>query len=88
MDLSYLMEYSVPVIVGLCLCIGFVVKQSLDFIPNKYIPLIMAAVGLLVNVWINKGISAEVALSGMFSGLISTGLYELFRNMVNKGSMK
>lgn len=88
MDLSYLMEYSVPVIVGLCLCIGFVIKQSLEFIPNKYIPLIMAAVGLFVNVWISKAISAEVALSGMFSGLISTGLYELFRNMVNKGGMK
>lgn len=84
MDLSFLTEYAVPVIVGLCLCLGFVIKQSLDFIPNKYIPLIMAVTGLLVNVAINSAISASIALGGVFSGLISTGMYELFRNFIER----
>ena len=42
MDLSYLTEYAVPIIVGICLCVGYIVK---NIIPseeiNKYIPLIM-----------------------------------------------
>lgn len=88
MDLNFLLDYSVPVIVGICLCLGFVIKQSLEHIPNKYIPLIMAAVGLFINICINRGVSAEIVLSGMFSGLLSTGLYELFRNMIDKGGEK
>lgn len=82
MDMEFLMQYTVPVIVGICLCLGFVIKRSIGCIPNKYIPLIMAIVGLLVNVAMNKTITADIALSGLFSGLVSTGMYELFRNII------
>lgn len=85
MDLSFLAEYQVPMIVGICLCVGFVIKQSLSFIPNNYIPLLMAVLGLLVNIGINKNFTGEIVLQGLFSGLISTGLYEMFRNIINKG---
>ena len=30
MDLSFISEYAVPVIVGICLCVGYVIKTSLD----------------------------------------------------------
>lgn len=84
MDVSFLMEYSVPVIVGICLCVGFVVKQSLSFIPNKYIPLIMAVLGLVINISMNHTFTAEIALQGLFSGLISTGMFEMFRNLLDR----
>lgn len=83
-DLSMLNEYFVLVVVGVCLCIGYVIKTSLDFIPNKYIPLIMAVLGVMLNIWVAGRINIEVLLAGMFSGLASTGLYETFRNMINK----
>ena len=83
-DLSMLNEYFVLVVVGVCLCIGYVIKTSLDFIPNKYIPLIMAVLGVILNVWVAGRIDIEILLAGMFSGLASTGLYETFRNMINK----
>ena len=41
MDLSQLGEsaqYMVPLIILFCMCIGYVIKTSLDFIENKYIP--------------------------------------------------
>lgn len=84
MDLSALTQYLSLVIVGICLCVGYIIKNSLDFIPNKYIPLIMGILGLIINVLINlsTGINAEVILGGLFSGLASTGLYEAFRNML------
>lgn len=84
MDLTFLTEYAVPVIVGICLCLGFIIKTSLDFIPNKYIPLIMAALGLALNMFITADFTADVILGGLFSGLASTGLYEAFKNVLNK----
>lgn len=89
MDLSFLSEYAIPVIIGICLCIGFVIKQSLSFIQNKYIPLIMAVLGLVLNVWLNQLVfTPEIVLGGLFSGLTSTGFYELFHNLLEKGVKK
>lgn len=86
MDLSVLTQYISIIVVGICLCVGYVIKNSLDFIPNKYIPLIMLVLGTVINVLMNlTGINAEVVLTGMFSGLASTGLYEMFKNLINKG---
>ena len=78
-------QFSVPVIVGICLCVGYVLK---NIVPtdkvNRFIPLIMAALGLALNVWIHMGISPEIILGCLFSGLSSTGLYEAFRNLIKK----
>lgn len=84
MDLAFLLNYAEPVVIGICLCVGYVIKSSLDFIPNKYIPLIMAVLGLIVNVLINKGIDGNIALTGMVSGLSSTGLHQAFKNLIIK----
>lgn len=86
MDISVLTQYLSIVIVGICLCVGYVIKNSLDFIPNKYIPLIMLILGTIINVLINisTGINAEVILIGMFSGLASTGLHQVFTQLINK----
>ena len=85
MDISELTQYLVLVVVGICLCVGYVIKKSLTFIDNKYIPLIMLVLGLAVNVLINiPSISADIVLSGMVSGVASTGLYEAFRNLIER----
>lgn len=81
-DLSVLNEYLVPVVIGICLCVGYVIKSSLDFIPNKNIPLIMAVLGLIVNILMHHSIDANVVLAGMFSGLSSTGLHQIFKNLI------
>ena len=84
MDISFLSNYFILVVVGICVCSGYIIKESLSFIDNRYIPLIMAVIGIALNVWIAKRIDAEILLGGMFSGLASTGLYEAFRNLINK----
>lgn len=85
MDLAILNEYLVLVVVGICLCVGYVIKHSITIIPNKYIPLIMLILGTTINVLINLGnVTAEVILAGMVSGLASTGLHEAFRNLIEK----
>lgn len=82
MDLSFLQSYYIPVIAGICLCIGYIIKSSFGFIPNKYIPLIVGVLGLLTNIAINKTVSADIVLGGLFSGLSSTGMYEMFKNII------
>lgn len=84
-DLSFLSNFAVPLIVGVCLCIGYILKNivSTDKV-NKYIPLIMGVIGLALNIWINTAFTPEILLGGLISGLASTGLYEAFKNLIGK----
>lgn len=84
--MDFLTEYSVPVIVGICLCVGFILKNVIttDKI-NKFIPLIVTIIGVVVNAWLNAWtITPEILLSGMFSGLASTGMHQLFKQFIEK----
>ena len=84
--MDFLTEYSVPVIVGICLCVGFILKNAIttDKI-NKFIPLIVAIIGVVVNAWLNAWtVTPEILLSGMFSGLASTGMHQLFKQFIEK----
>lgn len=81
MDL--LNQFTVIAVVAICLCVGYVIKHSLTFISNKYIPLIMAVLGVVLNVWINNwAFTPEILLGGLASGLASTGAFELVRNII------
>ena len=73
-------EYSVPVIMLICLTIGYVVKQ-INFIPNKYIPLIMFILGSVFG-FVTNGFSFNSFVSGAVSGVASTGFYELFAQLI------
>lgn len=85
MNIEFLNEYINLITLGICLCTGYVIKTSLDFISNKYIPLIMLMLGVVINILCNiNNIDAVVILSGMISGLASTGLYEAMRNLLQK----
>lgn len=85
MNIEFLNEYINLITLGICLCTGYVIKTSLDFISNKYIPLIMLILGVVINILCNlNNINETVILSGMVSGLASTGLYEAMRNLLQK----
>ena len=82
MDLQFISEYAVPVIVGICLCVGYVIKTSFSSVNNNYIRFSMAVLGVILNIWINMSITAEIILGGMFSGLCSTGLHQVFKTLI------
>lgn len=80
MDISFLNDFMMPVIIGLCLCVGYVVKHWIKDVDNKVIPTLCALLGVLVAVWIHWGnITPEVILSGLASGLASTGLHQAIK---------
>ena len=90
MDINFLFDYINPIILGICLLVGFALKTAFDKFPNKYIPLSTLCMGTIIAILINlqAGINAEVILGGMISGLASTGLYEMLRNLLNKDGKK
>lgn len=85
MEISELSQYANTVICGICFCLGVTIKNSLDFIPNKYIPLIMTITGVFLNTWLNNWtISPKIILEGAVSALASTGTWELLRNSLKQ----
>ena len=85
MDLNFLTEYAVPVIVGICLCVGYVIKKFVEDVDNKYIPAICTVIGLIPAIWIaGWAISPDIILRGLFSELCSTGLHQLFKQLIEK----
>lgn len=87
--MEFLSRYVVLLVLGICLCLGYIIKHSITFIPNKYIPLIMGIAGTILNVWLNNwSLTPEILLGGMASGLASTGAFELVRNMALNTEVK
>ena len=82
---EFLSRYVVIVVLAICLCLGYIIKHSISFIQNKYIPLILAICGIILNVWISGWtFNPEILLGGLASGLASTGAFEMVRNIADK----
>ena len=80
--MDFLSQYVVVVVLAICLCLGYIIKHSVSVIPNKYIPLIMAVAGVILNLWMNGWeFTPEILLGGLASGLASTGTHELIRHL-------
>lgn len=83
--MDFLKDYMVFAIVGICLCVGYIIKKTIAKDTfDRFIPLIVGVLGAGLNIWINMDISAEIILAGLVSGLASTGLYEAFHQFLNK----
>lgn len=86
MNMDFLNSYLVLIVVGICLCVGYVIKH---FVPtdkiNRFIPLIMAVLGVALNVWVNRfTFTPEILLGGLVSGLASTGMHQVFKMFIEK----
>jgi hypothetical protein len=80
--MEILSQFVVVIVMAICLAVGYVIKHSLNFLPNKYIPLIMAVLGTVINMWVNLWtFTPEILLGGLASGLAATGAFELVRNI-------
>lgn len=80
--MEVLSQYIVLGIVATCLAIGYIIKNSIKIIPNDYIPLILAIIGVILNVWANGWtFTPEILLGGLASGLASTGAFEFVKNI-------
>ena len=91
--MEFLNEYMLPVIMGICLMVGYVIKHWIKDADNKIIPTVCAIVGVVVAFWLRWGditpqVVPEIILSGLASGLASTGLHQAFKQFIDNGKSK
>ncbi len=90
MDITVANDFISPLALVGALCVGYIVK---NLVPseeaNRFIPLIAALTGFVICAAEALGtgaFSAETVVTGLVSGLASTGLYEAFKNLIGGGS--
>lgn len=87
MDVTEIFGYIQIIPMGVALCIGFIIKNAVPSdAVNRYIPIISAVIGVLVSWWVGGAMTPEILLGGLISGLAATGLYEAFRQVIDKAS--
>ena len=83
--MEFLNEFMMPVVLGICLVIGWVIKKWIADIDNKYIPTIVTILGAVLAVWFNSWtVTPEIILSGLITGAASTGMHQLFTQFIEK----
>lgn len=83
--MDFLNAYLIPEVTILCLMLGYIVKMWVKDVDNKWIPTIVAVVGIAAAVIMSKEITIAVIVSGALSGLSSTGLHQLFKQWMENG---
>lgn len=80
MSMEFLEALIVPVIMAICLCIGFIIK-GFKKIPNKWIPVILALLGVAIAIWESwESITPEIIAGGLASGLAACGAYDTYKH--------
>lgn len=77
-----LQTYYMPAVFVACLCMGYIIKR-IDFIPDKYIPLIVGTLGVIFG-FMSADFSFITFVCGLFSGLASTGAHQLLKQLIEK----
>lgn len=74
-------------VAGICLLIGSVIKTRLYFVNNDLIPIILAILGVFLNIGLNNDISFNICLSGFVSGLMSTSVHQLYKSTAKSSNV-
>ena len=74
----------IPVVVIACLLVGVVIKQWIKDIDNKYIPTLVFVLGGVLACWATHTVNLETIVAGCASGLASTGLHQMYKQLINK----
>lgn len=86
MDFTVLTEHFTLVVMVACLVLGYIIK-TLEFLPNKFIPTILAVLGAVLNAVV-QGVSVDAIVYGALMGLASTGMHQAFKQFVENTKEK
>ena len=82
--LEFLGEFYIPIVMAVCLAVGYILKHWISDVDNRIIPTVLAILGATcacVNV---QEISLQIITAGMITGLASTGVHQMFSQWVER----
>ena len=71
MDLGFISNYFVPVVMAGCLATGYVVKKWIKDVDNKWIPTVVFFEGAALNCIVSGNVTVETVVAGAVCGLAS-----------------
>ena len=75
-----LQQYIVIIVAAICFILAELIK-SIKIIDKDYIPVLMAVIGVMLNVWLNQwAFTPSILLGGLASGWASVGAFETYKN--------
>lgn len=85
MSLEFITELYIPIVLAACLVVGFVLKKWCPA-DNKWIPTILVVLGAVLGCVASAEISLESIVAGAVTGLASTGLHQVFKQLLGLGA--
>ena len=84
--MEFIKDMYMPIVVIACLCVGYVMKR---WVPadNKWIPTTMLILGAVLGCVANQTVSLESIVYGGLSGLASTGMHQMFKQLIEAGEV-
>ena len=81
MNLDFIIEMYIPLVMAACLVVGFILKKWCPA-DNKWIPTILVILGAVLGCVAGGEISLGNIVAGAVTGLASTGLHQVFKQLV------
>lgn len=81
--MDWIKEMYMPIVLVACLCVGYVLKKWAPT-DDKWIPTVMLILGAILGCVAMGQITLESIVSGGVSGLASTGMHQLFKQLIEK----
>lgn len=85
---EFLGQLYVPIVMAICLLVGYIMKHWIKDVDNKIIPTVLAVLGAVlacVNEW---KITLDLVAAGAITGLSATGFHQMFKEWVEKRNEK
>lgn len=82
MDLNFISQLYMPIVIVSCLIIGYIMKKWISDVDNKWIPTACCVAGAIIACVTQGGFSIEIITAGAVSGLASTGLHQAFKQII------
>ena len=85
MSLDFITELYIPIVLVACLVVGFILKKWCPT-DNKWIPTILVVLGAALGCVASTEVSLESIVAGAVTGLASTGLHQVFKQLLGLGA--
>lgn len=86
MDLTFITQMYVPLVIAACLVIGFIMKKWINDVDNKWIPTVVCIAGAVIACVVQNTFDVSTIVAGAVSGLASTGLHQVFKQLIENSS--